>query len=244
MPIGVIVNALAIAVGGLIGAAAGGRLSDEFKDKMNMIFGVCSMGMGVSSIALMENMPAVILSLLLGTTLGIILHLGRHIENAGARLQGALARALKTPSEEAADQADKTAQLVTVVVLFCTSGTGIYGAMISGMSGDHSILIAKAILDLFTSLIFACSLGAVVSLIALPQLAIFLTLFAGARLIFPLTTPSMINDFKACGGFLMLATGFRIARIKMFPTADMIPSMILVMPLSWLWAAHIMPLFV
>ena len=242
MPIGVIANALAIAVGGVIGAVAGGRLSDDFKEKLNMIFGVCAMGMGVSTIVLMENMPAVILSLILGTMLGVVLHLGRHIENAGIKLQGALARALKTPDEERDDQAEQMAQLVTVMVLFCTSGTGIYGAMISGMSGDHSILITKAILDLFTALIFACSLGAVVSLIALPQLVIFLSLFAGSRLIFPLTTPSMINDFKACGGFIMLATGFRIIRVKMFPTADMIPAMLIVMPVSWLWVSCIVPL--
>lgn len=74
------------------------------------------------------------------------------------------------------------------------------------------------------------------------QLIIFLFLFFVARLIYPLTTPGMINDFKACGGTLMVATGFRILRTKEFPTADMIPSMILVMPLSWIWTNVIMPL--
>ncbi|WP_376769036.1 DUF554 family protein [Clostridium psychrophilum] len=39
-------------------------------------------------------------------------------------------------------------------------------------------------------------------------------LFFGSKFIFPLTTPSMISDFKACGGFLMLATGFRMVKIK------------------------------
>ena len=39
----------------------------------------------------------------------------------------------------------------------------------------------------------------------------------------------MINDFKACGGIVMLATGFRIARIKQFPITDMLPAMILAM---------------
>ena len=45
-----------------------------------------------------------------------------------------------------------------------------------------------------------------------------------AGLIYPLTTPEMINDFKACGGVLFLATGFRMIRVKMFPVADMIPA--------------------
>ena len=67
-------------------------------------------------------------------------------------------------------------------------------------------------------------------------------LFFCAGLIFPLTTPEMVNDFKACGGFIMIATGFRMIKVKMFPTADMIPAMVLVMPVSWLWSSFILPL--
>lgn len=85
------------------------------------------------------------------------------------------------------------------------------------------------------------TLGGVVSLIAIPQLVIFLALFFGANLIYPLTTPAMIDDFKAAGGMIMLATGFRMIKVKMFPTADMIPAMILVMPVSWMWVEWIMP---
>ena len=110
------------------------------------------------------------------------------------------------------------------------------------MSGDHSILLAKSILDLFTALIFACSLGPVTSLVAVVQLVIFLLLFACAKLIFPLTTPDMISDFKACGGLIMLATGFRIAKMKDFPIADMIPAMVLVWPISYAWTAWIVPM--
>ena len=231
MPIGVICNVLAVALGGIIGAACGNRLSEDFKHKLNLIFGVCSMGIGISSIVLMQNMPAVVLALILGTSIGIVTHLGERIERYGTKL------AKLVPGG-----GTDNALLVTAVVLFCASGTGIYGAIISGMSGDHSILIAKSILDIFTAMIFACSLGATVSLVAILQAAIFLTLFFCAKLIFPLTTPSMVNDFKACGGFIMLATGLRIAKIKDCPIADMIPAMVLVWLTSYAWTAWIAPL--
>ena len=139
-------------------------------------------------------------------------------------------------------QEEFTATLVTVIVLFCASGTGIYGSLDAGMTGDSTVLISKAILDLFTAAVFACNLGCVVSLVAMPQLFIFLTLFFGARSILPLITPDMIADFTACGGFLMVATGLRMAKIKEFPIADMIPAMILAMPFSWIWASWIVPL--
>lgn len=110
------------------------------------------------------------------------------------------------------------------------------------MTGDSTILISKSILDFFTAAIFACNLGFVVSLIAIPQFVIFTALFLLAGIIVPLTTPDMIADFKACGGFLIVATGFRMIRVKMFPTADMIPAMVLVMSLSWFWVNVIIPL--
>ncbi len=240
MPVGVLVNALSVALGGVLGALFGGRLSGDFKEKLNMIFGCCSMAMGISTIVLMENMPAVVFSVIIGTALGLALHLGAWIDRAAAGMQRAVSRVL--PVHPGLPQAEYNATLVTVIVLFCASGTGIYGSIVAGMTGDHSILIAKSILDLFTALIFACTLGPVVSAIALPQVVIFLSLFACAGAIFPLTTPAMINDFKACGGVLLLCTGFRILKVKDFPIADMIPAMILVMPASWLWAARIAPL--
>jgi uncharacterized membrane protein YqgA involved in biofilm formation len=91
-------------------------------------------------------------------------------------------------------------------------------------------------------MIFACSLGKSVSLVGIPQFVIMILLYILAGVIFPLTTLAMINDFKACGGFLMLATGFRMIKVKMFPTADMLPSMLLVMPISLFWASVVMPL--
>ena len=90
-------------------------------------------------------------------------------------------------------------------------------------------------------MIFSCSLGYIVSMIAIPQFIIFFLLFLSAGFILPLTTKDMIGDFKACGGFLMIATGFRIMKLRQFPTADMIPAMILVMPISWAWVNWVVP---
>jgi uncharacterized membrane protein YqgA involved in biofilm formation len=123
---------------------------------------------------------------------------------------------------------------VAIIVLFCASGTGIFGAMREGMTGDASILIAKAFLDFFTATIFACTLGFAVSAICVPMLLIQLTL-AAASLIMPLTTPMMMADFSAVGGMLLLATGLRICGIKMFAVVNMLPALLLAMPISAAW---------
>lgn len=240
MPIGIICNSLAIVIGGILGNFLGERLTSSFEEKINMVFGCCSLSMAVTSIILMENMPAVVFSVIIGTAIGIGLRLEQLVNKGGAFLQKQISRFIKSDHTRlSAKEFDST--LLTIIVLFCASGMGIYGSLVSGISGDHSILLAKAILDLFTALIFACSLGTVVSTIAIPQFIIFYIFFLLGGYILPLTTPAMINDFKACGGFLMLATGFRIIRVKMFPIADMLPAMLIVMPVSWLWMTYVIP---
>ena len=235
MPIGVIVNALSIAVGGALGSLLKGRLTESFQQNLNLIFGLCSIGMGVSATTQMENMPAVVFALILGGIVGLLLHLGQRISDGAAALQRRFSRS------DGAD-AESTAMFLTVIVLFCASGTGIYGSILAGASGDHSVLLAKAILDLFTAAIFACALGRIVALIALPQFCIFLLLYLLAGWIMPYITPVMLNDFKACGGLIMLATGLRMCGIRPFPIADMLPAMVLVMPFSTLWLRFIVPL--
>lgn len=58
-------------------------LSEDFKNQLNLIFGVCSMGMGISSIGLMKYMPAVIFAIVVGTAIGLAINLGEWI-NKGA----------------------------------------------------------------------------------------------------------------------------------------------------------------
>jgi uncharacterized membrane protein YqgA involved in biofilm formation len=241
MPIGIIINVSSVILGGIIGGFLGEKLTEKFKTEINMIFGACSMAMGIYSIAPMKYMPAVIFAVVLGTGIGLAIHLGEWINKGAVLMQRPIVRLI--PNEKMSLSEDEFVRtLVTVIVLFCASGTGIYGSLDSGMTGDNSVLIAKSILDFFTAAIFACNLGYVVSVIAIPQFIIFYALFLMAKFIFPLTTPDMILDFKACGGILMLATGFRMIKVKIFPTADMIPAMILIMPLSWAWVNWILPL--
>lgn len=234
MPIGVIVNVTAVVLGGLVGSLMGNKLSQQLKDQMNAIMGLCALCMGISAVVLMKNMPAVVFAVILGTLVGLVLKLGEAVRKGSALIL----------NKVIAHQNPETDELMlTAVVLFCISGTGIYGALDSGMTGNHSILITKAVLDFFTAMIFACKLGKATAWIGIPQAVVMLSLFALAKVILPLTTPDMIADFKACGGFLLVATGLRIMQVKAFPVADMIPAMLFVMPVSHIWSTWLLPLF-
>ena len=233
MPIGVIVDVLSVVLGGLAGSMVGSKLSENLKNTMNTILGLCAMCMGISAVVLMRNMPAVVFAVILGTLIGLALKIGASIQKLTGKV---LDNAMKDANPETNDL------MLTAVVLFCASGTGIYGALDAGMTGNHSVLIAKAVLDFFTAMIFACQLGKATAFVAVPQFAVLMILFALAKIIVPMTDDVMIADFKACGGFILVATGLRMMKLKPFPVADMIPAMVLVMPVSYAWTAWLLPL--
>lgn len=232
MPIGALVNCAALVLGGFVGSLIGDKLPEQLKQTMTTVFGICALAMGISSVVLMKNMPAVIFAVIVGTLVGILLNLDGLIRKGTGKALSALHLSIGGESE----------LMLTAIVLFCASGTGIYGSLTSGMTGDHSILIAKSVLDFFTAMIFACRLKKATCLIGVPQLTVMLLLFFGAKLILPLTNDIMIADFKAAGGVVLLATGFSIMGVKKTAVANMIPAMILAMPLSALWTNVLLPL--
>lgn len=233
MPFGVIIDVGSVIAGGLIGSLMGGKISDNLKTQMNTLFGLCAICMGVSAVGLMRNMSAVVFSVIAGTLIGLGMRMGRSIQKITENI---VSRILKDADQEINDL------MLTAVVLFCASGTGIYGALDAGMTGNHSVLIAKAVLDFFTAMVFACRLGKAAAFIGVPQFMVLITLFALAKVIVPMTTDIMIADFKACGGFILVATGLRMMKLKDFPVADMIPAMVIVMPVSYVWVTWLLPL--
>ncbi|WP_235956877.1 DUF554 domain-containing protein [Fundidesulfovibrio magnetotacticus] len=227
-------NGACVVFGGLAGALLGGRMGAQLRTRLTQVFGLSAMGIGVVMTGKVHALPPVVLALVLGALLGELLRL----ESGIARLAGLARRgveAVTKPAGQGPGQEEFLEKFVALAVLFCVSGTGVFGALNEGMTGDSTLLVVKAILDLFTSAVFAATLGASVALLAAPQLAVQAALYFGASLVLPWTTPEMIADFSAVGGLVLLATGLRICEIRQFAVAGLVPAMFLAMPLSALW---------
>ena len=97
--------------------------------------------------------------------------------------------------------------------------------------------MSTAVLDGFTAMIFAASLGKSICAIPLPQCAILLVVYMVGRTLSAYLTPTMFADLSACGGILTMAAGFRVSKIKSVPLVDLMPALILVMPFSMAWSA-------
>lgn len=235
--IGPYINGVALLSGTVVGALLGSKLKQNIKSRMPLIFGCASMGLGVAMIVNVKLLAPVTLALILGSFFGELIELETVIQRIAGRSKNIVDKFTKPKG--GMKQEEFIDKFVALGVLFCVSGTGVYGAMTEGMTGDPTLLIVKSILDFFTALIFASSMGLTLGVLVIPQFTVQLFLYFSATLIMPLATPIMLADFSACGGLIMLATGFRICDIKQFPVANMLPALILVMPLSWFWSTYI-----
>lgn len=227
MPIGILVNVASVFLGGILGAIVGSCIPERINRALTSIFGLSAMLIGISMIGQMNSLSAVILSLILGGLIGEIIRLESSVN------RGVSSLATHLPGNTLSD--DQRDNIISMIVLFCFSGTGWFGSMNAGITGDHSIMFAKSIMDFFTALIFGATSGYMVGLIAIPQCAVFLILFYMSKTLMPLMTTGMIGDFKAVGGVITLALGLKLSKIKHYDAINLLPAIILVFFISYYW---------
>ena len=239
--IGPIVNSASTLLGGVVGGLLGDRLGEKFCTQLPLTFGAASMGMGIVMIVKIQMLPAVIAALVFGAIIGEVLSLEAGIGLVASKTRGIFDRLLPKKDGVYLSQEEYLDKYVGLLVLFVASGTSVFGAMNEGITGDPTILCAKSLLDLLTAFIFASVLGVSVAAIAIPQFAVQLLLLALGKLVMAWTTPAMVADFSGLGGIIMFATGLRICGIKSFPIANMLPGLLIVMPLSHCWSVTLLP---
>lgn len=229
MPFGIITDVCATFAGAVLGVLLGARIRQDIKNALNNILGIAAITMGIVLIMRVHTLSAVVLSILLGCLAGELLHLESSINSGVSAVVG------KFLGGAHADEAFLI-QVSAVVVLFCCGGTGWYGALNEGLTGDGSILITKSILDCVTACIFGSILGKIVPVLCIPQLCVYLVLFFVSGLIQPFITPEMIADFSAAGGIITLCAGLRLTGIKRdLKVLNLLPALILVFFVSAIW---------
>ncbi|WAJ23990.1 DUF554 domain-containing protein [Lacrimispora xylanolytica] len=225
MPQGVIINCMTVFVGGILGAFLKSHFPKKLSEALPNIFGLSAISMGVYLIIRLQSLAAVVLAIIVGTVLGELLGLEENLLAGLKKLEG------KLPMDMSEEQMEI---IISLIILFCFSGTGIFGTMNYAMTGDYSILYAKSVMDFFTAIIFGTTAGFLVGFIAIPQFAIGMLLFFGGTYILPFTSDLMISNFKACGGIITLAVGLKISNIKKTRVLNILPALILVFPFSLL----------
>ena len=231
MPVGIITDVSATAAGAIVGCLLGGKLSERWKSMLNNVISVAAIVMGIVLILRVHTLSAAVLALIVGAIIGELIQLEKWVNKGAMGITGKLMHGAG---------ADETflMQVSAALVLFCCGGTGWYGALNEGLTGEGSILITKAVLDGVTACIFSALLGKIVLCLCIPQLAVYLTLFFVAGPVSPFISPEMIEDFSAVGGMITLVAGLRLGKIKTdIKVLNLLPGLILAFFVSAGWTA-------
>jgi uncharacterized membrane protein YqgA involved in biofilm formation len=220
---GTIVNAAAIILGGLLGIALPG-IPEQVKRTVMQGLGLAVAVLGLSMALKTDNLLIMIVSLVLGALLGEWLQLERRLEQAGAWLEkksGSLARGRGRFAEG----------FVTATLVYCVGAMAILGSIDSGLRHNHLILYTKSLLDGFSAIIFASTLGVGVLFSALPVFlyqgaialcASLITLVVGDEML-----NAMIKEVSAVGGVLIIGIGLNVLEIKRIHVGNLLPALLI-----------------
>ena len=171
-----------------------------------------------------QNSIIIVLSLAVGAVLGEMARLEERLDAFGIWL-----------TELVGDRfGDIGKGFVTASLVYCIGAMAIVGSLQEGLTGDASIIYAKALIDGTVSVIFTASMGIGVMLAAVPVLFYqgAITLAAGS--LQTLITDPMLAEVSGVGGVLIIAISLNMLKLTKIKLANLLPGLPLAVLLVWL----------
>jgi uncharacterized membrane protein YqgA involved in biofilm formation len=213
---GTLLNLLTVLAGGLLGTFLGDRLSPRLRDNVIAGVGLFTVAMGLKFALDTASLPIPLGAIVIGGVMGSLAGIERRLNDLGAALQ----RRFTTPGSTSTIAEG----FVTASIVFCVGPLTFLGSIKNGLTGDASLLAVKSILDGFSAIAFAATLGwgvllsLVVILVYQGGLAAGASLFAGAL------SDAQLREMTAVGGLLVLGVGLKLLRIRDVQVADYLPA--------------------
>lgn len=226
--LGTIINCAAIVIGGILGMLFGKFIPGRLQDGLTKTCGVSVLFIGIAGA--LEKMLRVadgeltaggtmliVGCLALGTLVGELLN----IEAAFARFGGWLKK--KTGNAKDGGFVDA---FVTASFTVCIGAMAIVGAIEDGISGNWSILGAKAVLDLIIVMIMTCAMGKGCLFSAIPVAVLQGSVTLLATLLQPLMTAGALWNLSMIGSVLIFCVGVNLVWGKTLRVANMLPAVL------------------
>ena len=219
---GTLLNALTVLIGGLLGTALGDRLPERLRENVVRGVGLFTLAMGTKFAIDTSNLLYMLGSILLGGVIGSLWGVDRRLNDLGAWLQRRFA---------ARGGGGTVAEgFVTAAIVFCVGPLTFLGSIQNGLTGDASLLTIKSVLDGFTAIALAATLGWGV-LLTIPVILVYQGgLALGASVFSGLLSDLQLREMSAVGGLLIIGVGLKLLSIRDVKVADYLPA-ILVAPL-------------
>lgn len=216
--LGVIVNVITVILGSCIGLLFKKGIPERVSSAAMVGLGACTLYIGISGSLCGENVLIVIASIVLGVITGTLLNIDTSINK--------LAEKVETKFRKEGQNVSLAEGLVSATLLFCVGSMTVTGSIQAGLTGDNSVLITKATLDLVSSMMLASSLGFGVLLASVSVFVIQGGLVLLAGLISPFMSAGAINEMTCVGSILIIMIGTNLMGITKIKVADFLPAII------------------
>lgn len=217
--LGVIVNVLTVMIGAGIGLLFKKGIPEKVSQAAMVGLGACTFYIGISGSLCGENVLILIASVVIGAIIGTLLGIDRAINRLAEKVESKFTKNGK--------KASLAEGLVSATLLFCVGSMTVTGSIQAGLTGDNSVLITKATLDLVSSMMLASSLGVGVLLSAVSVLVIQGGLVLLAGVIAPFMSTGAINEMTCAGSLLIVMIGLNLMGITKIKVADYLPAILL-----------------
>ena len=213
---GTALNLLTVLAGGLLGTVLGDRLPPRLRENVVAGVGLFVLAMGVKFAIDTASLLYLLGAVLVGGIIGSLAGIERRLNEFGETIQ----RRFATPG-----RASMIAEgFVTASIVFCIGPLTFLGAIRNGITGDASLLAIKSVLDGFSAIAFAATLGWGVLLSLVVILVYQGGLAAGASLFASLLTDAQLREMNAVGGLLLVGVGLKLLKIRDVQVADYLPA--------------------
>ena len=233
-----VVNVILVLIGSAAGLLFKNLINDKLTAALARALGLCTLGIGISSLTGTQDMLCVIVCMVIGTTIGHAVDIEGRLEGAGDLLK---AKLLKGNSGSRF-----TEGFVTAFLLYCVGAMSITGSIEAGLNHNYKIIISTGVLDGVTSVSFAAAMGIGVAFSVIPMLLYQggITLLAGW--VGPYLPEAVITEMTAVGGALIVALAINMLEPdrEKIRAGNMLPAMflpIVYIPLAG-WLSGFVPL--
>ncbi len=227
--LGTLINTAGVIAGGLIGLGLKNGIRKNMQEIMMQACGAATIfigGAGALSKMLVfqdgkietQGTMLLIFSLVLGSLLGEWIGIEQKMDLLGEKIK----KAVKAENDHLFVEG-----FVNVSLIICVGAMAIVGSIQDGISGDYSLLVAKAILDLIIVVVFAATYGIGAVFSAVPIFIYQGAITLAAAFLGSFVSEAVINELSFIGSVLIFCVGVNIGFGKKFRVGNMLPALLI-----------------
>ena len=217
-------NLATVLVGSFVGLAFGKHFPERVIKLVFQGMAALTLYLGVDMCDQSQSPLILILSIVIGSIIGEVINIEKGIEKTGS----ILIKKFKHLNSEKFNEG-----LITAFLLYCVGTMALLGPLEEGLKGHSDLLLTKAILDGFSSIVLCSRLGIGVTFSIVPMFILQGGINLFARKIQDTITEAMINEMTALGGILMICLGLNLLEITNIKVTNIIPGLLVAMILAY-----------